>query len=197
VLNKNELISRRLEGDIMKLKLLFLSLALLIVPSYVYANELLPVNQEEKPCDCKEGKHHQMKHKDWQAMMAQREQKLLSWVDQYTPEKKAEWSKVLEERKILRNQWMSPEYAAQREQWKKEKMAKMDELKKQFDEGKLTKEEFIKKAHGGKEMGHWKTFHQLRVAIDKKDDKQAVVLLNQLLGQTKQHNQMLKEKLKK
>ncbi len=188
---------RRLEGDIMKIKLLFLLLAFLIVPSYATANESVPVNQEEKPCDCKEDNHHRMKHKDWQAMMAQREQKLLSWVNQYTPEKKAEWSKVLEERKNLRSQWMSPEYAAQREQWKKEKMAKMEELKKQLDEGKLTKEEFIKKAHGGKEMGHWKMFHELKIAIDKKDDKQAVILLNQLLNQTKQHNQLLKEKLKK
>ena len=182
----------------MKLKGLVFTLALLVMPTGALANHhTSPANHQDKPCDCKEGKHHGMTHKDWQAMMAEREQKLLGWVNQYTPEKKAEWSMVLEEKKNLRNQWMSPENSAKREQWKKERKAKMEALKKQFESGKMTKAEFMKQAHGGKEMGHWKTFHELRIAVDKKDNKQAAILLNQLLEQTKQHNQLMKEKLAK
>ncbi|WML39266.1 hypothetical protein RCG19_19085 [Neobacillus sp. OS1-2] len=184
----------------MKLKMLLLSMALVFsMPNFAAAHEheSTPVDHDEKPCNCKEDKHRHLMHKDWQAMMKEREQKLLSWVDQYTPDKKGEWTKVLEEKKTLRNQWMSPENAAKREQWKKEKMTKMEELKKQLDEGKITKEEFMKKAHHGKKMGHWKIFHDLRLAVDKKDDKQAAVLLNQLLVQMKEHNQMMKEMLKK
>jgi hypothetical protein len=188
----------------MKLKMLFLSLGLLLsVPGMAAAaNHTGPdtVNgeQREKPCDCKEDKqHHHMMHKDWQAKMAEREKMLLSWVDQYTPDKKEEWTKVIAEKKTLSKQWMSPENAAKREQWKKEKMAKIEELKKQFDAGKISKEEFIKQAHGGKEMSHWRTFHELRNAVEKKDNKQAEVLLNQLLDQTKQHNEKIKELLKK
>ncbi|PLS07258.1 hypothetical protein [Neobacillus cucumis] len=179
----------------MKLKGFILTLTLLLMPTAAFANGGIPANHEDKPCDCKGGKRQHMTHKDWQAMMAEREQKLLVWVTQYTPDKKAEWTKVLEEKKKLRTQWLSPENLAKREQWKKERMAKIEELKKQFESGKMTKEEFIKQAHGGKEMGHWKTFHELRIAVDKKDNKQAAVLLNQLLEQTKQHNQLMKEKL--
>lgn len=182
----------------MKLKMLFLTLGLLLsVPGLAAAHDTEPVNHEEKPCNCQEDNHRHMMHKDWHAMMAEREQKLLAWVDQYTPAKKGEWTKVLEEKKTLHKQWMSPENAAKREQWKKERMAKMEELKKQFKEGKLTKEEFMEKAHSGKKMGHWKTFHDLRLAVDKKDNKKAAVLLNQLLAQMKEHNQMMKDMLKK
>jgi hypothetical protein len=46
-------------------------------------------------------------------------------------------------------------------------------------------------------MGHWKTFHDLEVAVEAKNNKHAAVLLNQLLEQYKQHNLMLKEMLKK
>ncbi|WP_160719103.1 hypothetical protein [Bacillus sp. USDA818B3_A] len=181
----------------MKLKGFVFAAALLLMPSAVLANHTIPAAHDEKPCDCKDGKRDHMTHKDWQSMMAKREQKLLVWVSQYTPEKKAEWTKVLEEKKNLRTQWMSPENSTKREQWKKERIAKIEELKKQLESGKITKEEFFKQAHGGKEMGHWKTFHELRIAVDKKDNKQAAALLNQLLVQTKQHNQLLKEKLAK
>lgn len=187
----------------MKLKMLCLTLGLVLtIPSFAAANGRVPdtkgEQREDAPCDCQEGKeqHHHHMHRDWHAHMAEKEQKLLLWVGQYTPDKKAEWTKVLAEKKTLRNEWMSPENAEKREQWKKEKMAKMEELKKQFDEGKLTKEEFIKQAHGGKHMGHWKTFHDLRIAVEKKDNKRAALLLNQLLDQAKQHNQRMKEMLK-
>ncbi|QCJ42279.1 hypothetical protein FAY30_10375 [Bacillus sp. S3] len=180
----------------MKLKIFFTLVLVLSMSGFASAKDSVPVDHEEKPCNCQEEEHRHMMHKDWQSMMKEREQKLLTWVDQYTPDKKGEWTKVLEEKKTLRNKWMSPENAAKREQWKKEKMAKMEELKKQFDEGKLTKEQYIAKIHEGKKMGHWKMFHDLRIAIDKKDDKQAAVILNQLLVQMKEHNKMLKEKLK-
>ena len=182
----------------MKLKMIFLSMAIVFsMPNFAAAHDSTPVDHEEKPCNCQEDNHRHLMHKDWQGMMKEREQKLLLWVDQYTPEKKKEWTKVLEEKKTLRKQWMSTENAAKREQWKKEKMKKMEELKKQLDEGKITKEEFMEKAHHGKKMGHWKVFHDIRLAVEKKDDKQAAVLLNQLLVQMKEHNQMLKDKLKK
>jgi hypothetical protein len=191
----------------MKLKTLLLSIGLLLsVPGLAGAHGTVPdtnkhngmVPDTQKPCNCHdEGSRHHMQHKDWQAKMAERDQKLLTWVGQYTPEKKAEWTKVLGEKKTLLNQWMSPENAKKREQWKSEKMAKFDELKKQFDEGKITKEEFVKKLHGGKEMGHWKTFHNLKLAVEKKDNKQAAALLNQLLGQYKDHNIKMKEMLAK
>jgi hypothetical protein len=183
----------------MKIKMLVLVMGLLFsLPGFAFANPPEQGDQAKKaPCDCQEeGKHHHMMHKDWQAHMAEKEQKLLTWVDQYTPDKKEEWTKVLEEKKALRNKWMSPENAQKREQWKKERMAKMEELKNQLDEGKITKDEFIQKVHGGKGMGHWKTFHELRMAVEKKDNQQAANLLNQLLEQYKQHNVKLNEMLK-
>lgn len=188
----------------MRFKMLLLSLGLLLsAPGLAAANHTSVPDttnggqREKAPCDCKEGSHHHMMHKDWQAKMAEREKMLLSWVDQYTPDKKGEWTTVLAEKKTLSNKWMSPENAGKREQWKKEKMAKIEELKKQFDAGKITKEEFIKQAHGGKEMSHWRTFHELRNAVEKKDNKKAAILLNQLLDQTKQHNEKIKGLLKK
>ena len=186
----------------MKLKLLFLAFGLLFsMPGFAAAN-LSGTNtnnglEGKAPCDCQEGKHHHMMHRDWQAKMAEREQKIHTWVNEYTPEKKVEWAKVLEEKNALRNQWMSPKNLSKREKWKQEKMAQMENLKKQLDEGKITKEEFINKAHGGKKMGHWKVYHELEVAVEAKNNKQAAVLLNELLAQYKQHNQMLKEMLKK
>jgi hypothetical protein len=151
----------------------------------------------EKPCDCEaeESSHHHGKHGEWQAKMAEREKLLLSWVDQYTPDKKEEWVTVLEEKKQLRNEWMKPENAEKREQWKSEKLKKMKDLHKQLEEGKITKEEFIKQAHGGKDMSRWKTYQDVKLAVEKKDDKLAAERLNQLLEQYKQHNQKLKEKL--
>ncbi|MEH7305377.1 hypothetical protein [Neobacillus drentensis] len=187
----------------MKFNMLLLSLGLLFsVPGMAAANHTTPdttngEQREKAPCDCHESGHHHMMHKDWEAKMAERQKMLLSWVDQYTPNKKTEWTAVLAEKKILINQWMSPENAAKRERWKKEKRAKMEELKKQLEAGKITKEEFIKQVHGGKEMSHWKTFHELKLAVEKKDNKQAALLLNQLLEQSKQHNEKIKELLKK
>lgn len=190
----------------MKLKMLFFALGLLfMVPGIAAANPTVPDTKvdikreqvDKQPCNCNEDSQHRLMHKDWQAKMEQRDQKLMTWVNQFTPEKKAEWEKVMAEKRALRRQWMSPENADKREKWKKEKMAQIEELKKQFEEGKLTKEEFMKKAHGWKGMGHWKTYHDLEIAVETKNKKDAAVLLNQLLAQYKQHNQMVKEFLKK
>jgi hypothetical protein len=193
----------------MKFRLLIMVLGLLFaMPGFTSANVQTP-DSSEKPaekrpesgsqekegdkdseeCDCEKQEHS---HKHWQAKMAEREQKLLAWVDQYTPDKKAEWTRVLAEKKELRTKWLSPENAEKREKWKQDKMAKIQELKKQLDEGKITKEEFVQKAHGGKAMGHWKTFHELKAAVEAKNDKQAAELLNQLLEQSKQHNEKIK-----
>jgi hypothetical protein len=190
----------------MNMKMLIFALGLLfMVPSIAAANPTVPDTKgeikgeqvEKQPCNCNEDRDHHLKHKDWQAKMEQRDKHLMTWVSQYTPEKKAEWEKVMAEKKALRSQWMSPENAEKREKLKKEKMAQIAELKKQFEEGKLTKEEFMKKAHEWKGMGHWKTYHELEMAVEAKNKKDATVLLNQLLVQYKQHNQMLKVILKK
>jgi hypothetical protein len=176
-------------------KLLFVLALLLAVPGLNSVNaemsdKVKQGENEDKECDCE---HQEDMHKDWQAKMKEREKNLLTWVDQYTPDKKAEWTQVIEEKKALRNKWLSPEFAEKREMWKLEKMAKIQELKKQFEEGKLTKEEFVKKAHGRKDLGHFKTYHELKNAVAAKDEKQAATLLNQLLDQAKQHNDKMKE----
>lgn len=186
----------------MKWKMLFVALGLIFsVPSFAAAHPSMQNIDGEKgkaePCDCQDDKHHHMMHRDWEAKMAEREQKLLAWVSQYTPEKKADWTKVLNQRKTLYTQWKSPENMKKREQWKKEKMAKMEELKKQLDEGKITKEEFMQKAHNSKMIGTWKTYHELEIAVEAKNNKKAATLLNQLLNHYKQHNQMLQDMLKK
>ena len=184
----------------MKLRNLVVVLALLLaIPSFNPANAEVPDKvmqgeNKDKECDCEQREHS---HKDWQAKMVEREKNLLTWVDQYTPDKKAEWTKVIEEKKDIRNKWLSPEFAEKREKWKQEKMAKIHDIKKQFEEGKLTKEEFVKKAHGGKDLGHFKTYHELKNAVAAKDEKQAAALLNQLLEQSKQHNEKMKEMLNK
>ncbi|NRD79271.1 hypothetical protein HPT25_18080 [Bacillus sp. BRMEA1] len=192
----------------MKLKSIVLSAGLLFsVPGLAGAQGTVPdtnsdqrtITDPNKPCNCQDdgSRHHHMHHKDFQAIMAQREQNLLTWVGQYTPEKKAEWTTVLAEKKQLFNQWMSPANAKKREQWKSEKMAKFNALKKQLDEGKITKEEFVKKIHDGKEKGHWKTYHELKLAVEKKDNTQAAALLNQMLVHYKQQNAKMKGLLAK
>lgn len=201
----------RRKGILTKMKRLIFILGLMLsMPGLALANDqivekgLMQADSESKDsfngkngaeeCDCEKQEDI---HRNWQAKMAEREQKLLTWIDQYTPEKKAEWTKVLEEKKELRNKWLSPELAQKREQWKQEKMAKIQDLRKQLEEGKITKEEFVKQAHGGKNLGHWKTFHDLKTAVEAKNDKQAAQLLNHLLEQTKQHNEKMKEMINK
>jgi hypothetical protein len=210
-LNFERILVRKKEIE-MKFRLLIMMLGLLLAaPGFTSANVEMPDasekqaekrtvpgsqdkegDKESDECDCEKQEHS---HKHWQAKMVEREQKLLAWVDQYTPDKKAEWTKVLAEKKELRTKWQSPENAQKLEKWKQEKMAKIQELKKQLDEGKITKEEFVQRAHGGKAMGPWKTFHELKAAVETKNDKRAAELLNQLLEQSKQHNEKIKAML--
>lgn len=193
----------KIKGDVQNVqKKIFLLAAgfFLLMPSFGMATESIPNMKQEirdhGPEEYHNGKPGDMMNKSWQEKMKEREQQLLLWVDQYTPDQKAEWTKVIQEEKTLREKWLSPEFAKQREEWKKQKMAKMQELKKQYEEGKITKEELMKKAHGGKDFAHWKTFHDLEEAVNEKDTKEAKQLLNQLLEQHKQHNEMVKEMLK-
>ena len=172
----------------------------LSLPGFAFAHGFMPDNHgapHEKPPCCQDGHRDHMGHHDWQAKMAEKEKKILGWVDQYSPQQKAEWTKVFAERKSLVNQWHSPQYAKKREQWKKDHMAKMQELKKQLDEGKITKEEFMKKAHSVKHMGAWQTFHDLKKAVEAKDQVQAKKFLDKLLVQYKEQNIVMKEMLKK
>jgi len=176
----------------MKKRLFSLVLGLLLTaPALASANGTVPDTQGQNQTTPSHEKHHHMKHGDWEVKQAERELMLLSWVNQYTPEKKAEWSKVLEEKKMLREKWMSPENAEKREQWKKQRMDKINELKKQVEAGKITKEELMKELHGDKGKAHFKTYHDLRIAVKNNDKKQAATLLNQLLEQSKEHNKML------
>jgi hypothetical protein len=188
-------------GKVKKKILLLAAGIFLAMPSFGMANGATPNSNQEirhhGPGECHHGKHGDMMDKNWQEKVKEKEQQLLLWVDQYTPEQKAEWVKVIQEEQTLRDKWLSPEFAKQREQWKQEKMAKIQELKKQYEEGKITKEELMKKAHGGKDFAHWKTFHDLKDAVDKKDSKEAKQLLNQMLKQHKEHNEMVKEMLNK
>lgn len=173
----------------------------LAIPSFGMAHGATPnANQQIRHHDkdeCHHEKHGEMTEKNWQEKVKEKEQQLLLWVDQYAPEQKDEWVKVIQEEKALRDKWLSPEFSKQREQWKQEKMAKIQELKNQFDEGKITKEELMKKAHGGKDFAHWKTYHDLKEAVEEKDNKEAKQLLAQMLQQHKQHNEMVKEMLNK
>jgi hypothetical protein len=186
----------------MKLRYLLFAFGLILpIPGFAQASPLVPdtksVEANKKTCNCQEDKrHHHMMHKHWQEEMAERQQKILSWVNQYTPDKKAEWTKVIKEKETLKTQWMSPENASKRDKWKEQKMAQMKELRQQLESGKITKEEFMKKVHGDKVLGHWKTYHDLEVAVEAKNDQHAAELLNQLLKQYKQHNQMMKDMLK-
>lgn len=146
--------------------------------------------------DCLEKRSHHMMDKNWQEKMKQKQQLLLTLVNKYTPEKKKEWEAVIKERNNLIKKWSSPEFAKKRQQWKKSKMAQMEELNKQYEEGKITKEEFLKKIHNGKETGHWKLYHELKESVKNHDDKKTAELLNQLLAHYKQKNEKMKAALK-
>jgi|SRR5579875_2016268 len=182
----------------MKLKTLFISMGLLLsIPGLASAQGTIAHGHHHHNHCCTDESHKPHSHKDWEAKIQEREQQLLSWVSQYTPEKKVEWTKALAERKNLYKQWMSPENAKKREQWKSEKMKNFKELHKQFKEGKISKEEFLTKLKSEKGMGYWKTYHDVKLAVEKKDQKQAQTLLNQLLSQYKQHNEKMKAMLSK
>lgn len=168
---------------------------LLSIPGLSFANgavtDLHSTKAKMVHKDCHQG-DHSMNDFKWQEKMKERDLQLLTWVNKYTPEKKGEWEQVITERKNLHKKWMSPEYAAKREQWKKMQIEKMEALKKSFEEGKITKEEFMAKVHNGKKMGAWKTYHDLKTAVETKNDLKAKELLNQMLTHYKMHNEKMK-----
>lgn len=178
------------------MKTLFLSLGLfLMIPNLSLAVGVTTDMQQKQVKmvhkDFHDG-HHRMNDQQWQAKMKERESELLSLVSQYSPEKKQEWEKVIAEGKTLRTQWLSPEFSAKREQWKKEKIAKMQALKKAYEDGKITKDEFFAKIHGGQKMGNWKTYHDLKTAVANKNEQQIKSLLDQMLSQAKMRNEKMK-----
>ncbi len=188
------------KGDVLlmkkKKKMIGLVLGLfLVVPGMAFANGTMP-NTTNKGGNSTENsldqRHHHMMDKNWQEKMKQKQQMLLSFVNKYTPEKTKEWEAVIKDRNSIMEKWQSPQFAEKRQQWKKEKMAKFEGLHKQYEEGKITKEEFVKKVHGSKEAGHWKIYHELKDSVKSNNDKRTAQLLNQLLTHYKQQNEMMK-----
>lgn len=146
------------------------------------------------------GKHyHSMEH--CKGNMKGHESMLLSWVEKYTPEQKDRWKQAIDERKALYKQWKSPQFAQKRAKWKQARMAERENLKKQVEKGKISKEEMKQKILGKKQkffkMKHeqHRAFHDLKKAAKNNDAKQAKKLLNQLLGQMELHNKWMKEKM--
>ncbi len=140
--------------------------------------------------------HHHHKHENWKQKELETEQKILGWVNQYTPDKKEEWTKVIAEKKRLRSQWMSEKNKEKREQWKKAKKDEFNKLITQLDEGKITKDEFIKKLHGEKRSVFWTTYRELEEAINNKNNAQVIKHLDQLLTLQKEHNKKIEKQLK-
>lgn len=170
-----------------------------MVPGAAFANG----NMSEANCkgndgfgDCYEKRSHHMVDKNWHEEMQRKQQMLLKVVSKYTPEKKKEWEAVIKERNTLKEKWSGPQFDKKRQQWKKEKMAKIKELHQQYEEGKMTKKEFLKKVHSEKEMGNWKIYQDLKDTIKNHNDQKTAQLLNQLLDNFKQKNEMMKAAMK-
>jgi hypothetical protein len=181
-----------------KKKLIGLLMGLcLTMPGLAMANGEVPeakckgMNNTE---DCNKKSDHT--DKNWQQSMKQKQQILLSLVNKFTPEKKKEWESVINERNKLMTKWSSPEFAEKRTKWKQDKKAKIEDLKKQYEEGKISKEQFYKNIHNNKEMGQWKIYQELRNSVKSQDDQKTAQLLNQLLTHFKQKNEMLKSAMK-
>ncbi|MCQ6279164.1 hypothetical protein [Bacillus sp. EB600] len=171
----------------------------LVLPGMAFANGTMSntTNKGENSTENRlDQRHYQMMDKNWQEKMKQKQQKLLSFVNKYTPEKTQEWEAVIKDRNRIIEKWQSPQFAEKRQQWKKEKMAKFEGLHKQYEEGKITKEEFVKKVHGGKETGHWKIYHELKDSVKNNNHKRTAQLLNQLLTHYKKQNEIMNAAMK-
>ncbi|WML48867.1 hypothetical protein RCG23_01700 [Neobacillus sp. PS3-34] len=146
------------------------------------------------------GKHHSGRE-HCKGKMEERETMLLSWVEKYTPEQKDRWNQAIKERKEIVNKWHSPQFAKKREEWKRARMAKKAELKKQVEEGKISKEEMKQKFREKRQkfhkmkQEHYKTFNDLQTAVKNNDQKQAAQLLDKILVQMEQHNKWMKDKM--
>ncbi len=177
----------------MKTRTMALLLAALItIPGAAFAANTTTGKGVKEPCNCHDERNHHLMDKNWHEKMKLKEQKLLSLVTVYTPEKQKEWSRVISERSKMREKWLSPEYAEKREKWKMEKKSKFDAMQKQYNDGKITKEEFLKKVHGEKMVNSWKTYNELKEAVTNNNKQKAAALLNQLLVQYEKENEMMK-----
>jgi hypothetical protein len=176
---------------------------MLLLPSVAAANTMIQSPPQEQGTEAHKGKmESQGKHR---MTFEVKEVELQSWAEKYTPEKAEEWKTVLAERKQLHEKWMSPEMAPKREAFEKERQAKIEEIKalrQQFEAGKLTREEFLKRAHekmqhnGATSMKGHAVYPRLHAAVEKGDTKEAGLLLNELLVFFKSHNERLADRMK-
>ncbi|WP_156424275.1 hypothetical protein [Bacillus sp. FJAT-27445] len=153
----------------------------------------------EKGCiSCEHSKTHAHK------MFLISDEEYMKWAEKYTPDKVGEWKAVLAERNQLKKRWLSPEMAAKREAFKKERHERhreMIELKKQLEDGKITREEYRKKAYEKMRNGMSRKMKgnalslNLRIAIEKDNSQQAALSMNELLDFFRQHNEVLKMRM--
>ncbi|MDP4171382.1 MAG: hypothetical protein Q8906_12290 [Bacillota bacterium] len=177
---------------------LILSLA---IPTLAFAE--VGGNEQNKHQNMEHRHHQNGKHHHCHEMMQAKEKKLLSLVDKYTPNQRAQWNQALKERKTLFKQMSSPEFKAKREQFWKAKKAEVSELRKQLKEGKITKEEFMQKMQEKKQNFHAQkqkyriAQRELKNAVKNNDSQMAAKWLNELLAQLQQHNQWMKDRMSK
>ncbi|OCA81538.1 hypothetical protein A8F94_21940 [Bacillus sp. FJAT-27225] len=177
---------------------------LLVLPSVAAANTMVQNpeknHNETEIHDCPMGRHSKER-----IPFEVKQAELQSWAETYTPDKAAEWRTVLAERNQLHEKWMSAEMAPRRESWKQEKQARIEEIKslrRQLEEGKMTREEFLKRVHekmhgkgASKLKGHF-IYPRLKAAVEKGDKKQAAQLLDDMLLFFKSHNERMAERMK-
>ncbi|WP_053366380.1 hypothetical protein [Bacillus sp. FJAT-27245] len=132
------------------------------------------------------------------------DEEYVAWAEKYTPDRVAEWKEVLAERERLKERWNSPEMAAKREAVQKKREDRRKEitiLKKQYESGKLTKEEYMKKAYEIVRMGmnYGMKGHalaiNLKIAVEENNSRQAALFLNEMLVYFKEHNERIEKKM--
>ncbi|CEG26990.1 hypothetical protein [Bacillus sp. B-jedd] len=180
-----------------------LVLFLLIIPGFAAANGTFENSRPNVIDASKCGKgscgHYEV-HREL------KEAEILTWVEKFTPEQAAEWKAMFVERKGLEAKWLSPEMKDKREAWKKERvkrLAEIKELKKQWAEGKMTREEYVEQAYEKMKRGNEKAmrghaiYFRIKEAVENNDAKEAGSLLNELLEFHRQHNEKLKARIEK
>ncbi|RDU38800.1 hypothetical protein DRW41_04370 [Neobacillus piezotolerans] len=163
----------------------------------------------EKDCTAceheKHGKHEKGEARHQKAGMFRiTDEEYIAWAEKFTPDKVAEWKEVLGKREQLNKRWLSPEMKAKREalQQKKENRRKeIMELRKQYESGKLTKEEYMKQAYEKMRSGmnYRMKAHalaiNLKIAVEENNSRQASLFLNEMLAFLKEHNNRIKKKM--
>ncbi len=145
-----------------------------------------------------EGRHHKA------GLFRISDEEYVAWAEKYTPDRVGEWKEVLAERERLKERWLSPEMEAKREALQKkreDRRKELSELKKQYESGKLTKEEYMKKAYEKVRMGmnYGMKGHalaiNLKIAIDEKNSREAALFLNEMLAFFKEHNDRIQKRM--